>query len=70
MKQAKQLVHHPKSLDPALGEGNVIMSPPVSPMKLKCLKEIPRALEQVSGQLLACCSVLPLVKIMRLFGEE
>lgn len=53
MKQSKQLVHHPKSLEPTLGEGDVIRSPPVPPGVLECLKEISREPEDMSGQLLA-----------------
>lgn len=70
MKQAKQLVHHPKSLEPTLGEGDVIRSPPVPPGVLECLKEISQELEDMPGQLLEYWFVLNLVKALRLFGER
>lgn len=67
LKQSKQLVCHPKSLGPTLGEGYAIRSPPVPPSELECLKEIPPKFEGLSGQLLAYWVVLLLFKVKRMF---
>ena len=62
LKQFKQLGHHPRFLDPTMGEGDVIRSPPVPSGRLECLKEIQGECENISRLRSEICVVLLLVE--------